>query len=410
MMITAAGLATQRSSVIAWNKSSGEALSPVLSWQDRREYHWLKNLEEHAAEIRQRTGLRLTPHYGASKLRWLIRNNNMVQAAAENGTLVMGPLAAFIVADLVRQRQPLVDHANASRTQLWSMLTGDWDEELLELFELRREWLPDIRPIRSGYGSLSGTDIPLTAVNGDQTAAIHADGPIDPGDLLVNLGTGAFVLKPTGDRIVGHDRLLSGLSDSSNGEKRWQIEGTVNGAGAALKWATNHAGLDTSPAAVTAALERQPDPDLLFLNSVGGLGSPWWIGGPSPHWCELSGQRVESPDSDNAISAVIESILFLVMKNIETIRESGLKIDRIRISGGLSNQNRICQMLADLGNTPVLRTNQPEATARCIAWLALGKPGNWIPGETRAFKPATNESLSRRYALFQALLENFETC
>lgn len=405
--VAAAGMATQRSSVIAWERNTGNPLSPVLSWQDRREHDWLKTVEKQSGEIRRLTGLRLTPHYGASKLRWLLHNNDAVEAAARQGNLVMGPLAAFLVANLTGNFRGLVDHANASRTQLWNLQTRDWDDSLLKLFGISKEWLPEVQPIRSGFGVIQGTGIPLTALNGDQTAAIYANGPIESGEILVNLGTGAFVLKPTGHRIIDHASLLSGLGDSSSDESAYLVEGTVNGAGAALKWAASNAGLNTSPEAVASALEPCPDPGLLFINSVGGLGSPWWMDGPVPHWCDSSGNRIVSPHHVQALRAVIESILYLVMKNIETILESGLTIERIRISGGLSNQGRICQQLANLSGLPVLRSNQPEATARGIAWLALGKPEDWQAGEIETFKPEIDNGLHQRYVASLALLDKF---
>ena len=402
--VAAAGLATQRSSVIAWNRETGEALSPVLSWQDRREHAWLATLEEKSASIHHVTGLPLTPHYGASKLRWLLRNNSKVRDAASGSTLAMGPLAAFLVANLTASYPGLVDHANASRTQLWNLHKAEWDGNLLDWFGIRRRWLPETRPIRTSYGKLAMHGIPLNALNGDQTAALYADGEIDRDAVLVNLGTGGFVLKPTGTILMTHDALLSGICDSSDHARSYLLEGTVNGAGASLRWALKQHGLGTAPAEVRNALEVCRDPKLLFINSVGGLGSPWWIDGPLPCWRTLSGIPVSRPDKAEAIASIIESILFLVMNNLALLLEIVPGIRHIRISGGLSRLDGLCQRIANLSGLQVIRTNQPEATARGIAWLAAGKPASWIRSKQECFYPEDDSQLQQRYRAFTGFL------
>ncbi|MEJ2322562.1 MAG: FGGY-family carbohydrate kinase [Gammaproteobacteria bacterium] len=265
--------------------------------------------------------------------------------------------------------------------------------------------MPRIQPIRCDYGKLSGTAIPLSAVNGDQTAALFAQGAIRPSDLHVNLGTGGFVLKPTGGSPVRHAALLAGPCDSSDGERSFLIEGTVNGAGAALRWAHKSLGFETSPQAVAHCLASCPAPQALFINSIGGLGSPWWRDGPDPHWCDLEGARVETPGETVAVAAIMESVLFLVTRNIRTMFDAGLSADGILISGGLSNHDSVCRKLAALAGLPVRRLHQPEATARGIAWLALGRPASWRSSEPQAFLPQTDNGLQQRYDRFVAVLE-----
>lgn len=405
--VVAAGLATQRSSVIAWNRETGKPLSPVLSWQDRREHRWLESLENRSAEIHRLTGLRLTPHYGASKLRWLMHNNRQVQQAHDRGQLALGPLAAFLVVNLTGHYKGLVDHANASRTQLWNLQTCDWDERLLKLFDIDRDLLPRVRPIRSNYGKLGDHGIALTAVNGDQTSALYANGDIGTENLLVNLGTGAFILKSTSNQPVMQDALLSGLCDSSNDERSYLIEGTVNGAGSALRWAMKQHAMQTDPESLRKALECEPEPSLIFINSVGGLGSPWWHEGPPPHWTDLNGDKVDAPNPRAAIASIIESVLFLVNRNIQAIRETGQDALRLKVSGGLSNLDELCQRLANLAGLPVIRTKQPEATARGIAWLALGKPCCWKRGDEERFLPENAPPLQQRYERFVQRLKQY---
>ena len=391
--ISAAGLATQRSSVVAWDRETGEPLAPMLSWQDRRAARWLERLRGHESRIREITGLPLSPHYGASKLRWLLDRVPAVRRALDEGRLAMGPLAAFLLFRLTRGRSFAVDHANASRTQLWSLVTRDWDPWLLELFGVPADVLPTSRPIVWDYGTVAGAEVPLTAVNGDQNAAMYALGKPAPGTAIVNLGTGAFVLVPTGDELVQHRRLLSSIVGSWPGRSEYTIEGTVNGAGAAIAWAEEQWGIREMIQRLPAWLGEVEEPPV-FLNAVGGLGSPWWKSDLEPR---LLGNGTEA---QRAV-AVVESVLFMLRANLEEMEKAGVTVERIRVSGGLSRMDALCQRLADLTGLPVHRPPETEATARGVAWLASGGSGEWpVPGRGKSFLPRPNGRLEERYERF----------
>ena len=263
------------------------------------------------------------------------------------------------------------------------MLAG---HEAADLVFVDLSWVIDFQA-RQLIGEAGDVDTAITTLR-------FANGAIGPGDLRVNLGTGAFVLKPTGDRPVMHDTLLSGLCDSSDGERSYLIEGTVNGAGAALRWMQKSQGFDSSPEAVGLALDACPGPGLLFINTIGGLGSPWWRDGPEPHWCNPGGSRLIAPDATVAIASLIESILFLLTRNISALRETG-PADSIQISGGLSQHDQVCRKLAALADLPVMRMTHPEATARGIAWLAIGRPDGWNDREPQRFAPARDAPLQQ---------------
>ncbi len=396
--IATAGLATQRSSVLAWDRNTGAALSPVLSWQDTRTADQLTALAAHDADIQQRTGLRLSPHYGAGKIRWLLENNADVAAACQAGTLAIGPLASYLLHHLLEGHTNQVDHANASRTLLWNLQTGDWDDTLLELFAIPREVLPDCSPVTASWGNTRNGDIPVTAVNGDQSAALYAQARPDTRAIRVNLGTGAFVLLPTGDRCRLLPPLLSGVSRSNSKTGEYYLEGTVNGAGAAVHWLEQRFDLAGWQQQLPAWLEATRTPPV-FLNSIGGLGSPWWRPGPEPVFLPDKGSITPAPAE--ALVAVVESILFLVQVNIELLcaQESGIR--HIRIGGGLAQADGVCQKLANLSGLTVVRGANIEATARGIAWLAAGQPEGWEQTEaTTEFVPQEDTALGERYARF----------
>jgi glycerol kinase len=185
--ITSAGMATQRSSVVAWHRNTGLPLSPVLSWQDRRAADQLRHLSDKSQTIQQLTGLPLSPHYGASKLQWLLENNTKVAAALKDNTLVMGPLASFLLHHLTDYNHEAVDDANASRTLLWNLGKRNWDNALLDIFNIPLQVLPQCKPICSDYGSLNNFTIPVKAVNGDQTAALYEQGLPSNNTITVNI-------------------------------------------------------------------------------------------------------------------------------------------------------------------------------------------------------------------------------
>ncbi len=402
--IDAAGLAVQRSTVVAWDRETGEALAPAPSWQDTRAADRLVPLEGRAREIADRTGLRLSPHYGASKMAWLLEECAAVDDAFRRGALVMGPLATWLLNGLrsvgSEAGRPEVDHANASRTLLWNLDRRDWDPELISAFGLPVEVLPASRPILTDWGQLSAGDIPLRVVTGDQNAAIFADGPLVPGVARVNLGTGAFVLAPTGRRIAPISRLLRGVAASDADGAEYLVEGTVNGAGAAFSWAAREWGLENPVARLEESFSVRSEPPV-FLNGVGGVGSPWWKPDLRSEWL---GDPAAGPLE--RIRAIGESVLFLLRANLDAMREAGEDLHEIRISGGLSRSAAMCRGLAALSGLRVRRGEHAEATARGVAWLAAGRPDDWDPGDGgEVFEPVSDPAAESRYLRFHAAME-----
>lgn len=385
-----AGMATQRSSVIAWDRETGKPFSPIISWQDRRVAPQIAALVDHGPKIKSLSGLPLSPHYGAGKIKWLFEHLPEVRNAASEGRLAWGPLASYLLFHLLRERPYVVDHANAQRTQLWNLHSRNWDSCLLSLFRLPPVPLPACLPVCNMFGWLKVADIPMTAVGGDQGAAFFSLGKYFRGDALVNIGTGAFILLSTGEKPVFRDGLLSGIAASADKMSRYVLEGTVNGAGAALDWAAREWGIKDIEPCLDEWLSTESKPPL-FINAVGGIGSPWWcpdavsfLVGGGPPW-----QRVV---------AVAESILFLIRANMDAMTASGCEIKTIRITGGLARLDGMCRRLADLTGKPVYRPAETEATVRGMAWLALGRPDYWPkPGRGQWFKPVSNQALLERY-------------
>lgn len=392
--IDAAALATQRSSIVCWDRETGAPLSPVLSWQDRRAHAWLAQFAPHAAHVRQVTGLPLSPHYGVSKLRWCLDHLPAVSRAARAGRLCVGPLASFMLFRLLDTQPHVIDVANAARTLLLDITRLDWDAQLLSLFGIDRRLLPACKPTAHDFGRLRGTRIPLTVATGDQSAALFAQG-MPRGDVAyVNVGTGAFVQRTTGARPVLHDSLLTGIVSWADRRPLYVLEGTVNGAGSALAWFARERNIDMPEHPLPGWLADPGDPPL-FLNGIGGLGSPFW----RP---ELTSRFIGAGDVAGQAVAIIESIVFLLHENLEQMRPAGPLRD-IVIGGGLSRLDGMCQRLANLTALPVARLGLTEMTARGACFLVTGEPAQEAPVER--FTPSTDPRLHDRYGRWrQALL------
>ena len=390
--IAAAGLATQRSSIVCWDRRNGVALSPVISWQDTRARQWLNGFTAHEDDVRRITGLQLSAHYGVSKLRWCLDHLKTVSAAQAGGTLAWGPLASFIAFRLLAERPLTIDPANAARTLLWDLHKRDWSEDLLALFELPREPLPRCTPSRHTFGTLDldGYEIPLGIVTGDQSAALFAIGEPRTDTGYVNIGTGAFVQRLSHHYPGDVGQLLAGVVLHDGDELTYALEGTVNGAASALRWLERECGVQDIEATLPSWLARTGAPPL-FLNGIAGLGSPYWA-------ADFPTRFVGDDEISMKAVAVVESIAFLLQVNFERMQELGSPPQRLQVSGGLARLDGLCQRLADLSRVRVYRPAQCEATARGTAYLAAGRPVTWRkPGHGRWFRSQTNTALAQRF-------------
>ena len=399
LSITAAGLATQRSTIVCWERTSANPLSAAVSWQDRRAHQFVDGLRALEPRVRELSGLVLSAHYGASKLRWCLDNLPPVQLAARRGDLLMGPLSCFLLARLLTERPALADPANAARTQLYDPGRGDWSPALLELFGVPREFLPRCVPTLHEFGTLAlaGGACPLRACTGDQAAAAFAFGRPREDTVYVNVGTGAFIQRIVSPGTALPDGLLRSVLLSDGETSLFSLEGTVNGAGSAIDWLRTQVALDVDRA-LSALSERAALQTPVFLNGIGGLGAPYW-----KH--DLQSEFIGPGDEESRVRAVVESVAFLLCVNLERMN-GDRRLGRIVISGGLARCDYLCQVLAAMSGLRVERMHQCEATARGVAFLAAGLPDEWtdVPVE-RVFEVEAEAALTARFAEWRAELE-----
>lgn len=396
--VVAAGLATQRSNVVCWRRSTGQALSPAISWQDRRASKWIESFRDQQHTIRQITGLVLSPHYGVSKIKWCLENIDAVADARKENDLVCGPLASFLLARLTNTAQAVVDPANASRTLLWSIHQGDWDAQLLQLFGIDDSYLPRCTHSYDQFGELrwSGGSIPVTVVTGDQSAALYAEGRPVSDVVRINMGTGVFIQCPTAETPVDVAGLLCSMVYRDESKSMFVIESTINGASNALMEIEDTLGIsgDEAEKNLPSWFEQYPDPPL-FLNGVAGLAAPYWIP-------EFKSRFVGSGCAEEKILAVAESILFLVKVNMDLLQKHHRLVKTIKLTGGLSRADCLCQKMANLLGIPVVRSEQTEATAMGLAYLTAGSPESWqVSADSRVFEPLKDDALVKRFHLWQ---------
>ncbi len=399
--IVAAGLATQRSSIVCWDRDSGAALSPVISWQDRRAAPWVEQFYKHDPAIHHATGLFMTAHYGVSKLHWCMEHLPAVKAAFQQERLAWGPMASFMLFNLLEEKPMWVDPANASRTLLWNLHTLDWDEELLDLFGVPHAPLPRCVPTCYEFGHLNlrGRGVPLTVMTGDQSAALYAFGAPHHATAYVNIGTGAFVQRVCGGNIDYAPRLLTSVVLQCGDAIEHVLEGTINGAGSALLEVEGQLGVSIHEAESGMAhwletVNAVP----LFLNGVSGLGSPYWLP-------RFASQFIGTGTAAEKLVAVVESIVFLTQVNLNEMESLFVSPQRIVASGGLAHLDGICQRLADLSGRPVYRPAEVEATARGTAFLLAGRPAQWAEPEPGSlFQPQINAALQLRFEQWQAAM------
>ena len=388
--IASGGLSCQRSSLVAWDRGSGAALSPILSWQDTRAADWLAAQALDADAIRATTGLVPNAHFGVSKLRWCLDNLDGVRRAAADERLAIGPLAAFLAFRLLASRPCRVDPANASRTLLFDLARGDWNDALLARFGIERRWLPAIARSDADYGELVVADrrLPLRLVSGDQSTAAFAYGELRDDAAYLNVGTGAFVYRLAPPLPIASRLLRSVVHWSA--APQYVVEGTVNGAGSALAWFAQQHGIADVGAALDAHWRDEAPGAVVFLNGIGGLGSPDWR-------ADFPSRFLGDATAEQGLVAVAESIVFLVQRNLALLQEIGEPCTHVRVSGGVSRSDRFCQALADVTGLPVHRPAQCEASARGSAFLLAGRPAAWASLPEQRFEPQSNPARQDRH-------------
>ncbi len=393
-----AGFATQRSTIVCWNYKTAEILSDAISWQDTRAKNIIKQFEKNREQVKNKTGLFLSAHYGVSKMLWCLKNLEAVKQAQEKNELCIASLSSYLLFSCVAGKHRYIDPANAARTLLFNKETLTWDDELLDLFDIPKSILPNCVTTKYNYGQLLNWNGQCDVVicTGDQSAAVFSNGMPPENQFTVNIGSGAFVLNINNETKIP-PRILSGsiYTDACKRIKAW--EGTVNGAGTALDWLQNSNKEVDVYNSLATWLENHEGDIPLFINGISGVGSPYWI-------AELKSRFIGNATIAAKAIAVLESIIFLIIENINLMRIKSNSV--IKISGGLSILDGVCQKLSDLTQMTVTRATDKEATLLGLLQLLTDFRANISKCDNDSFRATDNPALVNRFVEWQKEMKN----
>ncbi|HDS28883.1 MAG TPA: glycerol kinase [Candidatus Acetothermia bacterium] len=379
--LLAIGVTNQRESLLVWDRSSGRPFYPAIVWQDRRTAQRCEQLRRQgvAPWVLEKTGLPLDPYFSATKMEWLLQNVPGLRSKARTGDAVFGTVDTWILYQLTGCH--LTDDTNASRTQLFDIDRRCWDDELLSLFGVPLAALPEIHPSLSVFApmhvSVLGCSVPIAGVLGDQQASLLGHGITSPGQAKATWGTGAFLLTPTGrERSRSPSGLLSTLARTAKNEPpTYALEGSVFVAGAALQWMKDALGcLPHAAASLEMASSVASTDGVVFVPALTGLGSPHW----DPHARGLIAGISRGTRAEHLVRAALESIAFQthdVVRAMEQDMET--ELCALRVGGGVSDNDFLCQFQSDVLGIPVIRPRQRETTAQGAALAAGLSLGVW---------------------------------
>jgi glycerol kinase len=380
--VAAVGLANQRETAVVWERATGTPLAPAIVWQDRRTAAACNALAHagHEPLVRRKTGLVLDPYFTATKLRWILEHVPDGLRRAQRGELAGGTIDSWIAWNLTGGRLHVTDATNASRTLLYDINTGAWDDELLELFGVPRELLPVVVDSSAVIGEtdtgLFGAALPIAALCGDQQAALFGHGCHGAGQAKLTYGTGCFLLTHTGTAPVASEhRLLATVALQRGGTPTFALEGSAFVGGAAVGWLRDGLGvISSSEQASELAAPLGAGEGGVFVPALAGLGAPHWDPAARGAFFGLSLGTTPA----HLARAVLEGIAFEVADLVAaTAADSGLEPVELRVDGGASASDTLLQFQADISGLEVVRAVQPECTALGAAALAGLAVGFW---------------------------------
>jgi glycerol kinase len=381
--VAAVGITNQRETVALWSRRSDAPLHRAIVWQDRRTAQDCQRLKEAGREpwIRERTGLVLDPYFSATKLRWLLDHVKGARTRAARGEVAFGTIDTFLAWRLTGGKAHVTDPSNASRTMLMNLRTLMWDQELLDLFGIPADVLPEIRMSSEVYGVTRGLrvlpdGVPVAGIAGDQQAALFGQACFAPGDAKITYGTGAFVLTNTGaEPVASRFGLLSTVAWAIPGEVAYALEGSAFIAGAAVQWLRDGLGIIRSAGEVEALARSVPDTGgVVFVPALTGLGAPHWRADARGVIAGIDrGTR-----AGHIARAALEGIALEVFDLVAAMRqEVPHRPSAAKVDGGACKNDLLMQLQADLLETPVIRPRMVETTALGAAFLAGLAVGYW---------------------------------
>ncbi len=388
--VAAIGITNQRETVIVWERTTGKPIHPAIVWQDRRTAARCSALEESGVgeDVSNRTGLVLDPYFSATKVGWILDNVPGARARAERGELAFGTVDSWLIWHLTSGTRHVTDVTNASRTLLYNIVKGEWDAELLRIFDIPASLLPEVVWSSQRVGEVTTTlglgGIAIAGIAGDQQAALFGQLCWRAGEAKNTYGTGCFLLQNIGTEFVrSKHRLITTLAASAEHRLEYALEGSIFIGGAVVQWLRDNLKLISSSNEVEALAASVPDSGgVVFVPAFVGLGAPHW----DPHAGGLLIGLRRDTQPGHIARAALESIAFQVADVLEAVHsETGTPLGALRVDGGASVNSLLMQFQADVLGVPVVRPQVTETTALGAAYLAGLATGFWAgPEELRA--------------------------
>ena len=379
--IAGIGITNQRETTLLWDRHSGEPIYNAIVWQDRRTADYCNKLKQqgHEAMVNNKTGLLLDPYFSATKIAWILDNVDGARARAEAGELAFGTVDSWLLWNLTAGTNHATDATNASRTMLYNIHQGNWDKELLALFNIPSSILPEVKDCATEYGvtNLLGGEIPILGIAGDQHAATIGQACFTTGMMKSTYGTGCFALLNTGDQAVtSTNRLLTTIAYQLDGNVTYALEGSIFIAGAAVQWLRDGLGIiESAQQSGELAIEADDNQQVYMIPAFTGLGAPWWDAEARGALIGLT--RGTGPAEISR--AALESVCYQTLDLLKAMQaDLGADTDTVlRVDGGMVASDWTMQRLADILQAPVDRPVIAETTALGAAWLAGSKAGLW---------------------------------
>lgn len=378
--IAGIGIANQRETTVVWNRQTGKPIHNAIVWQDRRTADICDRLKEGGLSelIKETTGLVVDAYFSATKVQWILDNITGSRALAARGQLAFGTIDSWLVWKLTGGKHHVTDISNASRTMLFNIGKGKWDDELLDLFEIPESLLPTVCSSSEIYGETEffGGRVPIAGIAGDQQAALFGQLCVSPGMVKSTYGTGCFILMNTGQRpLPSKDNLLTTVAWKIEGRVEYALEGSVFVCGAVVQWLRDGLGIIESSSKIEELASQVSDNGgVYFVPAFTGLGAPHW----DPYARGAIVGLTRGATSAHLARAALEGIAYQVRDVLEAMEiATGIPLEELRVDGGASTNDLLMQLQADLLTVPVVRSSISETTALGATYLAGLAVGFW---------------------------------
>ena len=399
------GITNQRETTILWNKKTGKPIYNAIVWQDRRTQEYCKSLKNKNYEntFRKKTGLFIDPYFSATKIKWILDNVKVSKKLLKTNNLLFGTVDTFLIWKLTKGKQHLTEATNASRTMLFNINNNKWDNEILQKLKIPRSILPEVKNSADNFGKtdkrVTGKEIPISAVLGDQQAAAVGQACFEKGSIKSTYGTGAFVIMNTGSKkINSKNKLLTTICYRLNNKTTYALEGSIFIAGAGVQWLRDKIKLiNNAYETEKIAKSTKSNNEVYVVPAFSGIGAPYW----RPDARGLITGLTRDSDWKTLVRATVESVAYQSYDLFYSMNKDGLKPRIVKIDGGMVANNWFSQFLADVIDLKVIRPKVLETTALGAALFAGYQVGefkslNQIKNTWKkdtAFKPKINKKL-----------------